>query len=447
MAPLARPIFGEVSADGRLLRADEALSRLNKRAGGEDGAMLAIPALASLAQLSVRLQMQLSRSVRVADGPENLELWVEVKPEPTFARLAIIGWQVLSEPVASTYSVRDDVQTDYPDAMLFNASHRLVRANGIAAGGLVAEDFGKTAADVLLARYQNNDELEDLLAAINGARGFQERLLIRSADGQHLRVTGRPVDNGHGPNGYRMLFAVTPTPEGDLASNQSAGQPAALFGKHLAPALRQPLGRIIANAETIGSELQGPIRENYALYARDIADAARHLSALVEDLGDLEAIERPGFQTARDQIDLGDVARRVAGLLALKAADHSIRILAPQDSHAAPAVAEFRRTLQILLNLVSNAIRYSPDGTDVRIDTACGKSFTSVSVVDQGKGIAIEDRDKVFEKFERLGRSGDGGSGLGLYISRRLAEAMGGALTVDSADGGGAKFTLRLPNH
>jgi len=67
-------------------------------------------------------------------------------------------------------------------------------------------------------------------------------------------------------------------------------------------------------------------------------------------------------------------------------------------------------------------------------------------VRDQGKGIDPADREKIFEKFERLGRSGDGGSGLGLYISRRLARAMGGELHVENAEDGGAIFTLRLPN-
>jgi len=69
-----------------------------------------------------------------------------------------------------------------------------------------------------------------------------------------------------------------------------------------------------------------------------------------------------------------------------------------------------------------------------------------ISVRDQGKGIDPADREKIFEKFERLGRSGDGGSGLGLYISRRLARAMGGELHVENAEDGGAIFTLRLPN-
>ena len=68
-----------------------------------------------------------------------------------------------------------------------------------------------------------------------------------------------------------------------------------------------------------------------------------------------------------------------------------------------------------------------------------------VAVADEGAGLALEDQARVFDKFERLGRSGDGGSGLGLYISRRLARAMGGELSVDSTKGKGARFVLELP--
>ena len=72
--------------------------------------------------------------------------------------------------------------------------------------------------------------------------------------------------------------------------------------------------------------------------------------------------------------------------------------------------------------------------------------FSAVTVRDQGDGIAEEDQQRIFEKFERLGRSGDGGSGLGLFISRRLANAMDGSLTVESAVGKGSTFKLSLPS-
>jgi hypothetical protein len=110
-----------------------------------------------------------------------------------------------------------------------------------------------------------------------------------------------------------------------------------------------------------------------------------------------------------------------------------------------PAIAEFRRVLQILLNLLGNAIRYAPEGSSVRLKLSDRKGRARVSVIDEGPGLSAEQQTRVFEKFERLGRSGDGGSGLGLYISRRLARAMGGDLSVKSKPGQGASFRLDLP--
>jgi signal transduction histidine kinase len=218
-----------------------------------------------------------------------------------------------------------------------------------------------------------------------------------------------------------------------------------IVGRDVAPVLRQPIARIIANAETIRSRLAGPLAEEYATYAADIAAAGQHLLALVEDLTDLEVVEAQDFSTAPDRIDLADVARQAAGILGVRARDKGITLDPPKPGESLPALAEFRRVLQVLINLVTNAIRYSPAGSQVwlRLEERDGRAC--VTVADQGPGLSAEDQARVFEKFERLGRSGDGGSGLGLYISRRLARAMGGDLTIESAPGQGARFTLEVP--
>lgn len=246
--------------------------------------------------------------------------------------------------------------------------------------------------------------------------------------------------------GAHLVFLM---PEADAADQDSSKEVTRHqnggmgLGRHFASAVRQPLGRILANAETIGSELNGPILEQYSSYAKDIASAAKHLSELVGDLEDLDVIDRPEFKVAREPVELGDIARRVSGLLALKAADHQIALIPPDDDTKCEVVGEFRRVLQILLNLVGNAIRYSPGGTEIRI--TIDPAASSISVEDDGPGIPEEDRERVFTKFERLGRSGDGGSGLGLFISRKLARAMGGDLIVQEGMAGGARFTLSLP--
>ena len=444
-ATLAQPIKGGVASDGRLVFADDALRRLHYRAGGVEGGVLAIPGMAALAALTHQLKMRLSRAVKVADAEEDLELWVEAVLDDGIARLSIQSWRA---SVPGIVPAETEITAQHFDELAgvstldFDAGLRLISAHGNVATLLDRSDFGEAAANVLTKIIKDGEQIVVIVNAMLERRDLAS--LATKNDAATILISGKPTQSDEGAfTGYRCSLQIVAE---QVVSETSAESPGFLFGRQLAPVLRQPLGRIIANAETIGSELNGPIRENYALYAKDIANAARHLVALVDDLGDLEALERVDFTTAKDKIELGDVARRVAGLLALKAADHSIRIVTPTEAENVPAVAEFRRVLQILLNLVTNAVRYSPDGTEVLIDIATTVDGSLLTVSDQGAGVAPEDRDRVFEKFERLGRSGDGGSGLGLYISRRLARAMGGELTVDTAENAGAKFILRLPS-
>ena len=224
----------------------------------------------------------------------------------------------------------------------------------------------------------------------------------------------------------------------------AAPEPGA-FSERLDEALRSPLGRIIANAEDLEAQSEGPLRSEYAAYATDIAAAGRHLLSLVDDLVDLQAIERPEFRPAREEIDLADLARRAAGLLSVRASAGEVRIDRPEEKDSLPATGEFRRTLQILVNLIGNAVRYSPPGGMVWIRTEREGDLVAIVVADQGKGIAPEDQSRIFDKFERVDPAEPGGTGLGLYIARRLARAMGGDIAVDSAPGQGARFTLTLP--
>jgi signal transduction histidine kinase len=253
---------------------------------------------------------------------------------------------------------------------------------------------------------------------------------------------------GGEPTGFELLLvsdsgeALRPDPQ---ASPEERSGGFGLIGQDLAPVLRQPLARIIANAETIRTRLAGPLPDAYADYASEIANAARLLMGLIEDLADLEVVESPNFATAPDHIDLAEVARQATGILGVRAREKRIALIAPALGETAEAVAEFRRVLQILINLVGNAIRYSPEGSQVWVRVEREGDRARVVVADQGPGLSPEQQQIVFRKFERLGRSGDGGSGLGLYISRQLALAMGGDLRIESAKGQGARFILEVP--
>lgn len=284
--------------------------------------------------------------------------------------------------------------------------------------------------------------------------GHRQPMHWRLLDGAELSVAGSrrrwkaalvPIGlPGEEPSGFELHLV----PEAPLAQARPAAaqrDSSRLVGTDLAPVLRQPISRIIATAETIRTRMAGPLDDAYSAYAADITAAGQHLLALIDDMADLEVVEADGFSTAPDHIDLADVARRAAGILGVKARERGIAIDAPKPDEALPAVAEFRRVLQILLNLLGNAIRYAPEGSQVWIRLEHDGNRARAIVADQGAGLSEEEQARVFEKFERLGRSGDGGSGLGLYISRRLARAMGGDLTVESAPGQGARFILEVP--
>jgi signal transduction histidine kinase len=227
---------------------------------------------------------------------------------------------------------------------------------------------------------------------------------------------------------------------------ESAGETLpASFTQGLDRALRAPLARIVANADSIHAQADGPITPGYTDYAADIASAGRHLLSLVDDLVDLQAIERAEFRPMIEPIDLADVARRAAGLLTVRADMAGVTINRPRFDDTVPALGDFRRALQILVNLIGNAVRYTDSGGDVRVEATLVHDRAKVTVIDAGKGIALEDQSRIFDKFERIDPTEPGGNGLGLFIARRLARAMGGDLTVASVPGQGARFTLTLP--
>lgn len=451
---LAVPVKGRLGIDGRLVSADPLLMRLHLHCGGYEGGPLAVPQLASLGRLSRKLGMNLSRPVKAADDDSNINLWAETRLEDGNdggMSISIVDWQETPLPANDIDDAQRQRDFDRINSRGTIRTDTSLRITSIAIPGKVELSeisIGKALLDAFeIIKPSKPALLVEAFAERQPVRNHH--ICLQSDKQQKFILSGQPlVDNLGLYSGYRFSIESQKTEREAAGEKKSTGPNLisnSLFGAQLGPALRQPLGKIIANAETIGSQLEGPLRGDYASYAKDIAAAGRHLMELVNDLSDLEAIERPEFTVAPDDIDLVDLAHRASGLLAVKAADHQIRIDLPDEKTEMPAKAEFRRVLQILVNLLGNAIRYSPDGSVIKVRVTRKGDLAEISVRDQGDGIPEEDHQKIFEKFERLGRSGDGGSGLGLFISRRLANVMSGSLAVDSAKGKGAAFTLSLP--
>ena len=448
-------IRASADEENRLISADEPLASFHRRCGGELPGPIVTPALLELVAKSRAYGLRLARAIRAQDDREAVTMWVEVEPD-------------LAEPDAANRDIRITISNWHAqplreDAATNDSMHRVALARHMA--GLSAR-LG--VRQELLAVVSEGAELAALAARMRGGIGqpwtdfvtlegnqHRQPMHWRLNDGARLRLEGSsrawtacivPLGRSDpGSAGFDLhLVPEQPLPEAPPAA------PATIrgngIGLDIAPVLRQPVARIIANAETIRTQLAGPLADEYSAYAADIAAAGEHLLALIDDLATLDLVENEDFDPAPDQIDLADVARRAAGILGVRARERGITVDVPLIGEVvAPAIGEFRRVLQILLNLVGNAIRYSPEGGQIwiRAETADGRA--RVIVADQGEGLDEGEQARVFEKFERLGRQGDGGSGLGLYISRRLAVAMAGTLSVESTKGQGARFTLDLP--
>lgn len=414
-----------IDNDGRLVDADPRLRALQERAGGRIGVALALPALADIVRLARRLGVVVSRPAIVHDDGEEIELWARARPDAAGVSLSVTGWL----PRDTSRGRAADVARAGASWMLeLDAALRITRIGLADTADMIGEPL---TALVQLADDGTGDM--PILSALGRRMPFTGQRAVLKATGAALILSGDPEVDGNGALiGYRCAVEAA----GGAAA--PAGAPST---DALGRAFRGPLDRILAGAEGMSLERGS----SYAGYADDIAGAARHLLALVDDLVDLEAVERPGFAIAGEPIDLALLARRAAGLLAVRAAERGVRIDPPAASDALPAMGEPRRVLQILVNLVGNAVRHSPDGGMVWLRGEVARGQATIVVADQGAGIDPEDQARIFEKFERVEPADQTGSGLGLYIARRLARAMGGDVTVDSAPGQGARFVFTLP--
>ena len=456
--------YGLTDGSDRLLSADAPLADLQERCGGDLPGTLAIPELLALVQQARRMGLKLARNFSAFDGDSIVSGFARIHPlgedDGGGCEVLVENWQRGAPLVTGNREFAERI--DAIDRATAEITARLDARQHVQVLSAMVADGLELEATAMARPGQLWSDLVDL-----GAVSHHQPLHWRLLDGTNCRFAGsqrnwriRLIPLGgdvHNPSGFELLliaeepFAGKPQPEAADAGEPDT-PPTRLVGTALTPVLRKPIARIIANAETIRARLAGPLREEYSEYAGTIASAGQHLAAMLDDLADLEVVETPGFSTAREPVDLADAAARAAGILGVRAQNRDIVLEVSGERGDAVATAEFRRVLQILINLIGNAIAYSPAGSTVRISLESPQNArVAVCVADEGPGVTPEQAERIFDKFERLGRDSDGGkdkgSGLGLFISRRLAEAMAGSLTVASAPGGGALFRLELPEH
>lgn len=410
---------------------------LQREAGSELGHSLALSQIAAVAQLAARLGRPVRRPAIAASATNDIELWVVATPECDEIALSLEGWTarsaagprlpaMLSDAAAAITGVPGEEWATDKEFRVVWLAPRLAEILGVQA----AEAASAPLTRILRLEEGANGEMP-LLDALASRRPFSgQRARSRSNEDCRLLLDGDIVTSADGSfAGFRGRSRV----EGKAVATPASE--AASFDQFFAELLRSPIDRIVVCAEEIAARRSGPLHGDYAVYGADIASSARHLASI------LSSIARPPEDAESRSIDLSALVAEAVIMLEPSAHEHRVQ-LELERPHLVRARGEERAVMQVLVNLIGNAIRYSPAGGTVRLAFSRTGRTTSVTIADEGPGIAAEDAERIFEPFERA--HSKEGTGLGLAISRRLARSLGGDVTLDSEPGEGARFTLTL---
>jgi PAS domain S-box-containing protein len=223
------------------------------------------------------------------------------------------------------------------------------------------------------------------------------------------------------------------------------------FLANMSHELRTPLNAIIGFTGTLLMQLPGPLNEEQERQLRTVQRSGKHLLSIINDLLDLARIESGAVELTLEPVDCGDVINGVVAALQPLADEKELALHTELPSGSRTTRSDSRALNQILINLVSNAIKFTDAGTVVvSLRPPVAGHGTTIAVSDTGPGIAPEDLDQLFGAFERgTGRAARSreGTGLGLHISQKLAELADIELRVTSTLGAGSTFTLEFGDH
>ena len=237
-----------------------------------------------------------------------------------------------------------------------------------------------------------------------------------------------------------------------LLNAESANRAKTEFLANMSHELRTPLNAIIGFSDVIQNEIMGRIGENpkYIDYARDIREAGGHLLGVINDILDIAKIEAGQLDLREDAFDAGCALDACISMLSNRAEEAGVHLIREDGESQVSIWGDEKKFKQIALNLLSNAIKFTPEGGNVTLSTGIeGEGGFELRVSDTGIGIAQDDLEKALAPFSQVDNAqqrSHEGTGLGLPISRALAELHGGSLEIESEPGLGTTVTVRLPS-
>jgi signal transduction histidine kinase len=231
------------------------------------------------------------------------------------------------------------------------------------------------------------------------------------------------------------------------AQLEAASRHKSEFLANMSHELRTPLNAIIGFSEILAERMFGDINEKQTEYLQDILESGRHLLSLINDILDLSKIEAGRMELELSEFDLPTAIENALILVRERASRRGIRLGSTVDERLGMIGGDERKVKQVLLNLLSNALKFTREGGRIDVGARLEDGVAEVSVADTGVGIAPADQEAVFEEFRQVGAADKKaeGTGLGLALSRKFIELHGGRIWVKSEPGTGSSFTFTLP--
>ncbi len=220
------------------------------------------------------------------------------------------------------------------------------------------------------------------------------------------------------------------------------------FLANMSHELRTPLNAIIGFSEALNLNIFGELNEKQAEYVRDINSSGVHLLGMINDLLDLSKIESGKMQISKEQFNVKSAINEALNIVSLLLEQKGQNLKFDCKDEKFEIYADKRKFHQILYNLVSNAIKFTPENGNIEVKAVKDGKFLKLSVSDNGIGIAAEFHEKIFGKFQQVNTSyinKQGSTGLGLTITKELVKLHGGKIVLESQLDKGSTFTFFLP--
>jgi two-component system phosphate regulon sensor histidine kinase PhoR len=313
---------------------------------------------------------------------------------------------------------------------------RITAANGVA-HALLRRPVGWLVGRTAMEAFADH-EAEAMVRAAHEGRAGGGEVTVGGSEGTTLAIRARRSPAG-------TIWVVLD----DLTELRRLRRMRSEFVDNISHELRTPVTNVRLLAESLARDLEGEFDlERVRGRVGSIEVETGHLVQMVNELLDLARIEGGGAQLYLDDVDLGAVITSVVERLSTFAERQGVRLETSVPPGLPLVRGDAERLGQVLVNLLHNAVKFSPPGGLVTVGAATSGPEVVVSVADAGPGIAPADQARIFERFFKVDRArvrGKGGTGLGLAIARHVVEGHGGRIWVQSAEGRGSTFFFSLP--